>query len=128
MYLLRARYEGSHYRKNCYCTSIYNQNPPWSKVIIKEGERYNLTWQYNSRAREQLMNRQKVLPTYILLERSYLFCRITVSSQSTGCRDLGILSRAEDTAEMETSSIGGDPPLYDVGGQPRLPLFFPPWQ
>lgn len=61
------------------------------------------------------MNRQKMLPKYILLERSYLFCRITISSQSTGCTDLGILSRAEDTAETEISFIGGDPPLYSLG-------------
>lgn len=54
------------------------------------------------------MNRQKVLPTYILLERSHLFCRITVSSQSTGCRDLGDSKQGRATAEMETSSIGGD--------------------
>jgi len=67
------------------------------------------------------MNRQKVLPKYILLERSYLFSRITVSSQSTGCTDLGILSRAEDTAETETSSFGGDPPLYSLGGHISRP-------
>jgi len=68
------------------------------------------------------MNRQKVLPKYILLERSYLFSRITVSSQSTGCTDLGILSRAEDTAETETSSFGGDPPLYSIGSSSRFCL------
>jgi len=44
MFLLRTRREGSHYRKSCSCGDIYNQNPPWSKVIIKEGERYHLTW------------------------------------------------------------------------------------
>lgn len=61
------------------------------------------------------MNRQKVLPKYILHERSYFFCRITISSQSTGCTDLGILSRAEDIAETEISFTGGDPPLYSLG-------------
>lgn len=61
------------------------------------------------------MNRQKVLPKYILHERSYFFCRITISNQGTGCTGLGILSRAEDIAETEISFIGGDPPLYSLG-------------